>query len=145
MGLQTVLRTRVRLGETDAAGIVFYPAYFTWFDSGTHGLLRIGDAPSRGPGGGPKFPLPIVECGATFIAPLAFDEEIEIVSTVAAIGESSLRVEHEVRTLNGKTVARGFEQRVFITVHDGRIGKAPIPEELRARLNGAPAVAAPTP
>ena len=101
--------------------------------------MRSGDAPSRGPGGGPKFPFPIVECGATFIAPLAFDEEIEIVSTVAAIGESSLRVEHEVRTLAGKTVARGFEQRVFITVQDGRIAKARIPDELRARLDGTPA------
>ncbi len=136
MGLQTILRTRVRLGETDAAGIVFYPAFFNWFDAGTHGLLRIGVEPSRGEGGAPKFPLPIVECGATFIAPLAFDEEIDIVSTVAAIGESSLRVEHEVRTLAGKTVARGFEQRVFIAVRDGRIGKARIPDELRAHLDG---------
>jgi len=136
VGLQTILRTRVRLGETDAAGIVFYPAYFNWFDSGTHGLLRSGAAPGRDERGGPKFPLPIVECGATFIAPLQFDEEIDIVSTVAAIGESSLRVEHEVRTSAGKTVARGFEQRVFIAVRDGRIGKAPIPDELRARLEG---------
>jgi acyl-CoA thioester hydrolase len=143
VSLQTILCTRVRLGETDAAGIVFYPAYFNWFDSGTHGLLRFGDAPSRGPGGAPRFPLPIVECGATFIAPLAFDEEIDIVSTVAAIGESSLRVEHEVRTLAGKTVARGFEQRVFIAVRDGRIEKARIPDELRARLDGSAAAANP--
>ena len=136
MGLQTILRTRVRFGETDAAGIVFYPTFFGWFDSGTHGLLRIGEAPSRGEGGGPKFPLPIVECGATFLAPLQFDEEIEIVSTVAAIGESSLRVEHEVRTLAGKTCARGFEQRVYVTIANGRPAKAPIPGDLRAHLEG---------
>jgi 4-hydroxybenzoyl-CoA thioesterase len=136
VGLQTILRTRVRFGETDAAGIVFYPTFFSWFDSGTHGLLRFGEAPSRGEGGGPKFPLPIVECGATFLAPLQFDEEIEIVSTVAKIGESSLRVEHEVRTRAGKTCARGFEQRVFVTIAGGRPAKAPIPAELRAHLEG---------
>ena len=136
MGLQTSYRTRIRFGETDAAGIVHYPNYFKWFDTGTHGLLRIGDAPSRDERGAPRFPLPIVECGATFLAPLQFDEEIEVVSTVATLGESSLRVEHEVRTLAGKTCARGFEQRVFVTLAGGRPAKAPIPPELRAHLEG---------
>lgn len=136
MGLQTIMRTRVRFGETDAAGIVFYPTFFNWFDSGTHGLLRVGDAPHRDKRGAPQDPLPIVECGATFLAPLQFDEEIEIVSTVASMGESSLRIEHEVRTLAGKTCARGFEQRVFVEIKDGRIAKAAIPPDLRARLDG---------
>ena len=144
MGAQSVLRTRVRFGETDAAGIVFYPTYFGWFDSGTHGLLRGADAYARDASGKPKFPLPIVECGATFLAPLQFDEEIEIVSTVASIGESSLRVEHEVRTLAGKTCARGFEQRVYVTLDSGRPAKAPIPPELRARLDGTEAAAKPS-
>jgi YbgC/YbaW family acyl-CoA thioester hydrolase len=139
VGSQSVLRTRVRFGETDAAGIVFYPTFFIWFDSGTHELLRVGDTPSRDARGAPKDPLPIVECGATFLAPLQFDEEIEIVSTVASIGESSLRVEHEVRTLAGKTCARGFEQRVYIEFKDGRLAKAPIPAALRARLDGSAA------
>ena len=136
MGRQSIWRTRVRFGETDAAGIVFYPTYFIWFDTGTQGLLRIGEAPGRDARGAPYFPLPLVECGATFLAPLQFDEEIEIVSTVAALGESSLRVEHEVRTLAGKTCARGFEQRVFVTLAAGRPAKAPIPAELRAQLEG---------
>ncbi len=143
MGAQSVIRTRVRFGETDAAGIVFYPTYFAWFDSGTHGLLRGDDAYARDAHGKPKFPLPLVECGATFLAPLQFDEEIEIVSTVASIGESSLRVEHEVRTLSGKTCARGFEQRVYVTLAAGRPAKAPIPPELRARLDGSEAAAKP--
>jgi YbgC/YbaW family acyl-CoA thioester hydrolase len=136
VGRQTVLRTRVRFGETDAAGIVFYPTYFAWFDSGTHELLRGDEAHGRDAGGGPKFPLPIVECGATFLAPLQFDEEIEIVSTVASMGESSLRVA-------GRTCARGFEQRVFVTLASGRPAKAPIPPELRARLEGSEAAAKP--
>ena len=143
MGLQTTLRTRVRFGETDAAGIVYYPTFFTWFDTGTHGLLREGDAPGRDKRGAPKHPLPIVECGATFIAPLQFDEEIEIISTVASMSDSALRVEHEVRTLGGTTVARGFEQRVYVALTDGKLGKASIPPELRARLEGSPAASNP--
>lgn len=143
MGAQSILRTRVRFGETDAAGIVYYPTYFTWFDTGTFGLLREGDTPARDQRGAPKYPLPIVECGATFVAPLQFDEEIEIVSTVATIGESSLRVEHEVRTLAGAVVARGFERRVFVALAEGKLGKAPIPPELRARLEIVPETSKP--
>jgi acyl-CoA thioester hydrolase len=135
VGARSIYRTRVRFGETDAAGIVYYPTYFTWFDTGTFGLLREGDAPARDKRGAPKHPLPIVECGATFLAPLQFDEEIEIVSTVATIGESSLRVEHEVRTVGGTTVARGFERRVYVALNDGKLGKASIPADLRARLD----------
>lgn len=130
---RSVLRTRVRFGETDAAGIVFYPSYFAWFDAGMHELLRIGDEPGHGPDGKPKHPLPIVEAGATFLAPLHYDEPIEIVSTVAEIGESSLRVEHEVRHRDA-VVARGFEVRVYVAAADGRVVKARIPEELRAHL-----------
>ena len=134
-GRRSVLRTRVRFGETDAAGIVFYPTFFAWFDTGTHELLRSGDEPGHGPDGKPKHPLPIVESGATFLAPIQYDEPIEIVSTVAEIGESSLRVEHEVLHA-GKTAARGFEVRVYIRADGGRIAKAPIPDALRAHLTG---------
>ena len=138
MASRSLLKARVRFGETDAAGIVFYPTYFTWFDHAAQAMLRIDGASGRGPDGKPKYPLPIVECGATFLAPLQYDEDIEIVTTVGNLGESSLRFEHEVRNSHGKTVARGFEQRVFVAVENGRITKAPIPEELRAHLSAPP-------
>jgi acyl-CoA thioester hydrolase len=133
---RSVLRTRVRFGETDAAGIAFYPSFFAWFDAGMHELLRSGDEPGHGPDGKPKYPLPIVEAGATFLAPIQYDEPIEIVSTIAELGESSLRVEHEVRHRNG-VAARGFEVRVYVDVLDGRVTKAPIPDGLRAHLSEA--------
>jgi acyl-CoA thioester hydrolase len=132
-GRRSVLRTRVRFGETDAAGIVFYPTYFAWFDLGTQELVRADDVPAHEPDGSPTHPFPVVECGATFVAPIHFDEPIDIVSTVAEVGTSSLRVEHEIRH-NGRTAARGFEVRVYIRVGDGPIAKAPIPGALRAHL-----------
>src|SRR5438270_10221089 len=69
------MRTRVRFGETDAAGIVFYPTFFAWFDVGTTGLLRAAlGGELNGAHGRPRFPVPIVETGARFVAPLHFDE-----------------------------------------------------------------------
>ncbi len=134
-GRTHLTRTRVRFGETDAAGIVFYPTFFAWFDLGTHGLLRAAlGGELRDAQGRPRLPLPIVECGATFVAPLRFDDAIAIRSTITEIGTSSLRVEHVV--LRGAAeAARGFEVRVLIgTGDDGRIGAAPLPHEVRSAL-----------
>jgi hypothetical protein len=50
------------------------------------------------------------------------------------IGTSSLRVEHEVRALDGTVVGRGFEQRVFVRIVGGSLVPHPIPDVLRAHL-----------
>jgi len=129
------MRTRVRFGETDAAGIVFYPTFFAWFDVGTTGLLRAAlGGELNGAHGRPRFPVPIVETGARFVAPLHFDEPIAIRSTVTELGTSSLRVEHVV--LRGDVeCARGFEVRVLIqSGEDGGIRAMPLPPDLRAAL-----------
>jgi YbgC/YbaW family acyl-CoA thioester hydrolase len=131
------LRVRVRFGETDAAGIVYYGTYFLWFDAATAGLIRIPGEPAVVADGKPRFPLPLVEVGATFRLPVRFDQELDIISTAAKIGETSLRVEHEVRTLDGDLVARGFEQRVYCRIDGGRFEKEPLPNELRQHLTAA--------
>ena len=132
-GRTHVTRTRVRFGETDAAGIVFYPTFFAWFDVGTSGLFRAAAGALLGPDNRPRWPIPIVESGARFIAPLAFDDPIEIRSTIVELGRSSFRVEHEVAR-DGHVVATGFEVRVLIGYGGGRIGNLPIPDELRRAL-----------
>lgn len=135
-GRTHVTHTRVRFGETDAAGIVFYPTFYAWFDLGTTGLLRAAAGEPLDAGGRPRWPVPIVEASARFTAPLHFDDAIAIRSTIAGLGTSSLRVEHVVA--RGDTeVARGFEVRVLIGYEGARIVARPIPDELRAALSDA--------
>lgn len=125
----------MRFGDTDAAGIVFYPTFFVWFDVGMSGLLRaalggeLTDAHGR-----PRFPVPIVDAGARFAVPLRFDDAIAIRSTITELGTSSLRVAHAV--LRGDLeCARGFEVRVLIqSGEDGGIRAMPLPPNLRASL-----------
>ncbi len=131
-GRTGIVTTRVRFGETDAAGIVFYPTFFTWFDMGTHALVRaaVGDG-ARDARGRPNYSLAIVDCGASFSLPLFYDDEIAIRSTIVAMGTSSVRIGHIV-TRGEVEVARGFEARVLMR-HDGeRFASTPIPDELRA-------------
>jgi acyl-CoA thioester hydrolase len=139
-GRTHVTHTRVRFGDTDAAGIVFYPTFYVWFDVGTTGLLRaaVGGAPLLEPDGTMRWPIPIVDSGARFSSPLYFDDPIAIRSTVTALGRSSMRIEHVV--LRGPVeVAHGFEARVLIRHEAGKLVPAPFPQELRDALADAAA------
>jgi YbgC/YbaW family acyl-CoA thioester hydrolase len=132
-GRTHVTRTRVRFGETDAAGIVFYPTFYAWFDLGTTGLIRAAAPPLLGDAGRPRWPIPIVEASARFSAPLYFDDAIAIRSTITALGTSSMRIEHVV--VRGETeAARGFEVRVLIAYDGARIAPRAIPDDLRRAL-----------
>lgn len=128
--------TRVRFGDTDAAGIVFYPTFYVWFDVATTGLLRAAAGELLDPDGTMRWPVPIVESGARFSLPLFFDDPITIRSTVAEIGRSSFRVEHVV-SRGGVEVATGFEARVLIRHDGGRLVPAPLPQDLRDALADA--------
>jgi acyl-CoA thioester hydrolase len=125
--------TRVRFGDTDAAGIVFYPTFYVWFDVGTTGLLRAAAGELLEPDGTMRWPVPIVDSGARFSAPLYFDDPITIRSTVTAIGRTSFRVEHVVSRRESE-VAHGFEARVLIRHDAGRLAPATLPQELRDAL-----------
>jgi acyl-CoA thioester hydrolase len=131
---QERLRLRVRFGETDAAGIVFYGTFLSWFDAGVSNLIRVPGIPSAHKDGKPTFVLPIAEVGVKFFSPLRVDQEFDLVSTITKIGTTSVRVEHEAFTLEGTRIAAGFEQRVHCRIVDGEFIKEPVPDVLRAHL-----------
>src|ERR1700736_3359893 len=109
-GRAHLTRTRVRFGETDAAGIVFYPTFFAWFDAGVSGLLRAAAGPLLGAEGRPRWVVPILDAGASLSATLYSDDPIVIRSTVVELGSSSMRIEHVI-VRDEAEVARGFEVR----------------------------------
>lgn len=130
---QVRIAGRVRFAETDPAGIVYYPSFFTWFVLGTDALLRKVDGRITDDEGRPRWTLPIAESSAKFLAPLKYDDLYEIRSHVAHRGERSFRVEHAV--YHGETLcASGYEVRVYVETVDGRLRSAPLPAELLAAL-----------
>jgi 4-hydroxybenzoyl-CoA thioesterase len=124
---------RVRFGETDAAGIVFYPNIFAYFDVAAHELLRscgyaLGD---RLRNEGNAFPL--VESGARFHAPLRHDQEFVATASVSRVGTSSFRLEYRLER-GAVLCAEGFEVRVFTRLSESGLTSEPIPADLRAAL-----------
>jgi len=131
---------RVEWGDCDAAGIVFYPRYFAWFDAATFDLFARTGLSMRalwekhGAAG-----TPLVDASARFIIPSRWGEDITIESGVPEWGQSSFAVEHRVLK-DGKLAVEGLEKRVWVVPHPtekGRIRSAPVPREIVACLSDA--------
>ncbi len=133
---------RVEWGETDTAGIIYYPNYFRWFDRNTHELFRAAGMPiSRLHRQGHVHP--IVESGARFWLPLLYDDQVTLATTVTELRAKTFRLEHKV-SREGTPVAEGFEVRIWGRLpapgSDERLSAVAIPEEYAALLRGDQAV-----
>jgi len=128
---------KVRWGDTDPAGIVFYPRFYEWYDLGTESMFEALGQPWP-----EMFPreaivgLPIVESGSTFMAPIRYGDVVSVRSTVAWVKEKTFRMEHEV-TIGTTVCARGFEIRAWVArpADAGTSPRAtPIPEHISRLL-----------
>ena len=119
---------RVRFGDVDHAGIVYYPRYFEYFHTAfeemfAEGYRHIVDDRSIG------FPAVRVECD--FHAPLRFGDLVEVEVTCDRTGRSSV-------TLHYRAVKDGVataEARITCAAVDMKVLRSiPIPDDLRARF-----------
>ena len=135
--MENEIQFRVQWGDTDAAGIVFYPNFLKWFDWGTWNLLAAAgltldviesDYQLIG--------FPIVEAQSRFHSPVRFWDEVHLTSRVDEWGRKSFRVAHTLRR-NGAVSAEGTETRVCARADAGTeagIRAVSVPPEIRRRL-----------
>lgn len=125
---------RVPFGDTDAAGIVFYPNYFRWFDRMTHELFRsLGQELLRW-GQSKQGPV-IVETGCHPTAPVRYDEIVKLEAGIAEVREKSFRIEHRI-SRDEHVTTTGYEVRVWASLDGDSIQAIPLPDELKRALSG---------
>jgi 4-hydroxybenzoyl-CoA thioesterase len=138
--LSNTLPRRIEWGDCDAAGIVFNPRFFAFFDHGTTMLIEAAGWPHRD--AAETFGImgwPLVATRASFHAPCTYGDEVTITSCFVDVRTSSFDVEH-VLEKQERTCVRGFETRVW-TRRDpetGRLGSTPLPPEVLARFRSEP-------
>jgi acyl-CoA thioester hydrolase len=123
---------RVEWGETDAAGIVFYPNIYRWFDAASHDLLAAAGVDVQGllmEG----YAIPLVETGARFLRPILYADRIEVVSAIEDVRTRGFRLRHTIRR-GDDVLCEGHEVRVWARIVPGGIQAVPIPEETRTRF-----------
>jgi 4-hydroxybenzoyl-CoA thioesterase len=130
----------IEWGDCDAAGIVFFPRYFAFFDASTAkllekatGLKKIEWTRRYGIVG-----IPMVDTGARFIVPSRYGDVIVIETQATDVRRSSFDVAH--RVYKGETLAiEARETRVWAGADPAdpeRIRGFPIPEAVATALRG---------
>jgi len=130
---------QVHWGDADPAGIVFYPRFFEWFDTGCEALFAALGLPW--PEAFPKYDIvgvPIVESGASFKSPVRYGDTLTVRSTVAWVKDTTFRVEHTV-SVGDRLCASGFEVRAWVgrpRVAGERLRSRVIPDGVARALKG---------
>jgi 4-hydroxybenzoyl-CoA thioesterase len=120
---------RIRWGDCDPAGIIFYPRYFEIFDAAIAALFEraLGITKHEMFTAYEFAGWPLVRTHARFIKPTRFGDDVEVETNVR-FGRSSFDLTHRV-TLKGELCVQCEEKRVWIVRDtDNRIKSHPIPE-----------------
>ena len=127
------IEERVRWGDVDAAGIIFYGAYIRFFEFAETELFR-----AAGLAYGVMFDemdvwLPRAHLECDFRRAAQLDDLLEVCAYVGRVGRKSLRLDFEVRRKGeeGLTASAHF---VLVAVRRGTFESVPVPQELKRRL-----------
>ena len=128
---------RASWGDCDAAGIIFYPNYFRWFDECTQALLRSVGLDQRSLRG--DFGIvgtAAVDASARFTAPVSYGDVLRATSYVEQWGTSSFTVYHRFdRAADEVMAVEGREVRIWAKRDTaGRLRTEPIPAAFRDLL-----------
>lgn len=135
-------RFAIEWAHCDAAGIVFYPNFYIWFDQATERLFKangLGYADldrELGITG-----MPLVETGTTYRSPCKLGEGVVMKSWVDEWKGRTFLVKHVIGhdngDMGGDTALEGFERRVLVKPDPDSpkgIKAAPIPEAVMERF-----------
>jgi YbgC/YbaW family acyl-CoA thioester hydrolase len=127
------IEERVRWGDVDAASIIFYGAYIRFFEIAETELFR-----AVGLSYGKTFDelnvwLPRVHLECDFHDAARLDDLLEVSVCVGRIGNSSMRLNFEVRR-KGEESLVATAHFVLAAVQRQTFKKVPVPQNLRDRL-----------
>ena len=116
----------VEWAHCDAAGIVFYPHFYTWFDQATERLftangLTYTELRKRGILG-----MPLLKTGACYENPCHLDERLTMDTWVDEWQQKTLLVKHRLTHTDGRSALEGFELRAWV------VGAPDSPRGMRA-------------
>jgi acyl-CoA thioester hydrolase len=124
---RSVVRVRVRFGETDLMAIVHHASYATYMEvARIEWLRRRGVTYATWAQSG--IHLPVVELAIKYRAPARFDEELDVETKLAEAGAASVRFDYRiVRPADGVLCADGSTRLACV---DGRGALRRITDEM---------------
>lgn len=131
-----ITEVRVRFGDTDPFGVVYFVSYLRYFKSGLDDYLRsCGMKPEElFRNRERKIGFPIVECHAQYKAPARYDDLLELHTSLKELREKAAIFEFKIYKKETKQfLANGTITCVAI---DDTWNPIPIPEDIARKLRG---------
>jgi acyl-CoA thioester hydrolase len=128
-----VIEERVRWGDVDAAGIIFYGAYIRFFEFAETELFRSVDLPYSVMFDELDVWLPRVHLECDFHRAARLDDLLEVSVFVGRFGTKSMHLNFEVRR-KGVDELIADAHFVLASVRRDTFETVPIPDELKTRL-----------
>ena len=115
---------RVRYGETDKMGIVYYGNYATYLEQGrTEWLRDMGFSYKWMEDNG--IHLPVVELSIKFKAPARYDDVLTVSTTLRKIPTHRIDFSYEIHNHEGQLLITGDTSLVFVNSITNKLQKAP--------------------
>jgi 1,4-dihydroxy-2-naphthoyl-CoA hydrolase len=124
-------KTKIRLHDTDAAGILFFANQFKIVHDAYEDLLEKFGWSFKKMLQGTDYFLPIVHAESDYKAPVFVGDKIAITVKVGHIGTTSFSFEYTLK--RGKTLV-GTAQTVHVTINQKTRKKIPLPPAMRKAL-----------
>lgn len=128
---------RVRWGDVDAAGIIFYGSYVRFFEFAESEMFRVIDLPYSKLASHYQVFLPRVHVEVDFRYPARLDDLLEVRVGVADLGRTSLKLRFQVLRVGSpqeELIPVADAHYVLVCVDQTRFNKVEIPSDLRERL-----------
>ena len=122
--MKTTTTLRVRYGETDKMGIVYYGNYATYLEQGrTERLRDIGFSYKWMEDNG--IHLPVVELSVKYKAPARYDDVLTVTTTLKKIPTYSIEFTYEIHNQEGQLLITGETSLVFVNSITNKLQRAP--------------------
>jgi YbgC/YbaW family acyl-CoA thioester hydrolase len=132
---------RVEFSETDMAGIMHYSNFFRFMETAEHAFFRSLGFSIVTTQTDPHVGWPRVHAGCDFKQPLRFEDEVEVRMVVTEKRSKSLGYQFQFRKVGEPALVALGRLTVVCVVKgaDGKMSASPIPDELAAKIDVAPA------
>jgi acyl-CoA thioester hydrolase len=129
----SVSRLRVRYGETDAMGWVYYANYYLYFEVARADLIRkLWKSYRQMEDEGLK--LPVTESACKYLKGVRYDDEIDVYCRLSFPSPFRMRFDYEIKSIGHATIVIGHTQHCFV---DNLSRPIKIPDDLYSTLSGA--------
>lgn len=121
---QSETRVRVRYGETDQMGYVYYGTYAMYYEvARVESLRQLGLTYRSIEEMGVM--MPVLENKSRYLAPALYDENLRIVTTLRELPGVKIRFEYEIFNEAGKLLHTGETLLAFVNKTTGRPCRPP--------------------